>query len=111
MLFLRIADIAEEEEGTGKDQNGTTTNGAVTNGNTKKLRRRQTTIYDSETNEYKGSKTSLRGLKLMWQQFYGLVVKRMIYTKRRYLLYGILGLVPALQCIIQQASKKSSFLK
>ena len=93
--FFRIGDLDEEED----------PNETQENGNPKKLVRRLTTINDAETNNFEGSKTSLNGLRLYWQQFYGLIVKRFIYTKRRYLLYGILALMPALQCIIQQVGK------
>ena len=94
-IFFRIGDLDEEED----------PNESQENGNPKKLVRRLTTINDAETNNFEGSKTSLNGLRLYWQQFYGLIVKRFIYTKRRYLLYGILALMPALQCIIQQVGK------
>ena len=94
-IFFRIGDLDEEED----------PNETQENGNPKKLVRRLTTINDAETNNFEGSKTALNGLRLYWQQFYGLIVKRFIYTKRRYLLYGILALMPALQCIIQQVGK------
>ena len=91
-IFFRIGDLDEEED----------PNESQENGNPKKLVRRLTTINDAETNNFEGSKTSLNGLRLYWQQFYGLIVKRFIYTKRRYLLYGILALIPPLICIILQ---------
>ena len=102
IFFHRIAEEDEDNESLEGEE------GAVVNGNAKKLLKRQSTIHETDpVKEYEGNKTELSGLKLVWQQFYALIVKRIIYTKRRYLLYGILSIVPALQCIIQQVSSKT----
>ena len=88
-MAFRIGDLEEEEDNQ-------------ENENPKRLIRRLTTIEDTESNNYQGNKRVLNGMKLYWQQLYGLIVKRFIYTSRRYFLYGILALIPPLICIILQ---------
>ena len=58
------------------------------------------TVVEAEGQNYGGFKGSLTGLRLLWNQFFGLIVKRFIYTKRRYLLFGILGFVPMILAIL-----------
>ena len=94
----RVGEFEEDEN----DENVGGAGGATTNGNPKRLLRPQSTIVEAESNAYHGNKTALYGLKLYWQQFYGLLVKRFIYTKRRYILYLILSCMPLLQAILQQ---------
>lgn len=76
-VFLKVGDMTSEE----KIQENP-------------LQRQQSVFVEAEAQNYKGMKTSLTGLELLLNQFYGLIVKRFIYTKRRYLLYGILALAP-----------------
>ena len=64
----------------------------------------QASVRDSEMNENQGKKRTITGLKLVCQQFYSLIVKRAIYTKRRYFLYGILALIPFIACISIQVN-------
>ena len=89
-MVFRIGDLDDEEVDNQENENP------------QRLIRRLSTIDDTESNNYGGTKRTLHGVKLCWQQFYGLIVKRFIYTKRRYLLYGILALIPPLICIILQ---------
>lgn len=89
-MTYRIGDLDDEEVDNQENENP------------QRLIRRLSTIDDTESNNYGGTKRTLHGVKLCWQQFYGLIVKRFIYTKRRYLLYGILALIPPLICIILQ---------
>ena len=92
--MIRVGEFDEDDN----DENGAATN----NVNPKRLLRFQSTMLEAENNAYHGNKFALHGLKLYWQQFYGLLVKRFIYTKRRYLLYLILSCMPLLQAILQQ---------
>ena len=84
--------VGSYEEADETDTYGTFNNG--TNGttvtNVRPVLRTQSTIDETSQGTYEGFKGSLKGLKLYWSQFLGLIVKRLIYTKRRYLLYGIL---------------------
>ena len=89
-MAFRIGDLDDEEVDNQENENP------------QRLIRRLSTIDDTESNNYGGTKQTLQGIKLYWQQFYGLIVKRFIYTKRRYLLYGILALIPPLICIFLQ---------
>ena len=59
------------------------------------------TVVEAEgQSNYAGLKSSLSGLQLVWNQFLGLIIKRFIYTKRRFLLFGILGFVPMILAIL-----------
>ena len=89
-MTYRIGDLDDEEVDNQENENP------------QRLIRRLSTIDDTESNNYGGTKRTLHGVKLCCQQFYGLIVKRFIYTRRRYLLYGILALIPPLICIILQ---------
>ena len=59
------------------------------------------TVVEAEgQSNYAGLKSSLSGIQLVWNQFLGLIIKRFIYTKRRFLLFGILGFVPMILAIL-----------
>ena len=88
------------------DQEENMENGGVAN-NRAQLRT-QSTVISEDAVDFEGSKGNLSGLKLMLSQFFGLVIKRFIYTKRRYLLYGILGIVPMVLAIITMTTSNGS---
>ena len=69
--------------------------------NPKTLERKQSTIVEAWVKDFQ-TKKSFSGMKLYWQQFFGLIVKRFIYTKRRYLLYSVLACMPVLQASLLQ---------
>ncbi len=62
----------------------------VTNGGNKTQLERLVSITSvtSEAPDFQ-QRNLLTGLKLAWTQFYGLLVKRIIYSKRRYLLFTL----------------------
>ena len=84
-FLFRVGSYEEADE---TDTYGTFNNG--TTNNDRPVLRTQSTVDETTQGTYEGFKGSLKGLKLYWSQFLGLLVKRLIYTKRRYLLYGIL---------------------
>ena len=86
-FFFRFR-VGSYEEADETDTYGTFNNG--TTNNDRPVLRTQSTVDETTQGTYEGFKGSLKGLKLYWSQFLGLLVKRLIYTKRRYLLYGIL---------------------
>ena len=85
VFLFRVGSYEEADE---TDTYGTFNN--VTTNNERPVLRTQSTVDETTQGTYEGFKGSLKGLKLYWSQFLGLLVKRLIYTKRRYLLYGIL---------------------
>ena len=85
VFLFRVGSYEEADE---TDTYGTFNNG--TTNNDRPVLRTQSTVDETTQGTYEGFKGSLKGLKLYWSQFLGLLVKRLIYTKRRYLLYGIL---------------------
>ena len=86
--FFSSFRVGSYEEADETDTYGTFNNG--TTNNDRPVLRTQSTVDETTQGTYEGFKGSLKGLKLYWSQFLGLLVKRLIYTKRRYLLYGIL---------------------
>ena len=87
-FLFRVGSYEEADE---TDTYGTFNNG--TTNNDRPVLRTQSTVDETTQGTYEGFKGSLKGLKLYWSQFLGLLVKRLIYTKRRYLLYGIFYLI------------------
>ena len=96
IVYFRIGEL-DEGEGDDEDDNDST----MANENPKILERKQSTVVEAGDKDFQAKK-SLSGLKLYWQQFLGLIVKRFIYTKRRYLLYSILACMPVLQAMLLQ---------
>ena len=69
----------------------------------KQFLRAQSTIDETESQNFPGSKYSKRSLtgpNLWMTQFYALLVKRFIYSKRRFVLFGILFFVPMVLAIL-----------
>ena len=100
IVYFRIGELDEgegDDEGDDEDDNDST----MANENPKILERKQSTVVEAGDKEFQAKK-SLSGIKLYWQQFFGLIVKRFIYTKRRYLLYSILACMPVLQAMLLQ---------
>ena len=96
IVYFRIGEL-DKVEGDDEDNNDST----MANENPKTLDRKQSTIVEAGDKDFQ-AKNSLSGIKLYWQQFFGLIVKRFIYTKRRYFLYSILACMPVLQAILLQ---------
>ena len=82
-IHFRVGSYDDSDETDSPSAYGTFANG-------RPFLRTQTTVDETAQGAYQGFKGSLTGFKLYWTQFLGLIVKRLIYTKRRYLLYGIL---------------------
>ena len=96
LIYFRVGEFEEEDEDS-----------PTTNGNPKKLVTRQSTIIESGTPGTPANKKFIHGLQLYWTQFFALIVKRFIYSKRRYFLYIILSLVPLMITVMIQTTSNA----
>ena len=91
-VFLKIGELEEQEANTGD-------NDAVSQGSTDNIKLMTNEMDKSKSNLVPISQSS-SGLKLIITQLYGLLVKRMIYTWRRKLLYFNMAILPIVMAVL-----------
>ena len=91
-VFLKIGELEEQEANAGD-------NDAVSQGSTDNIKLMTNEMDKSKSNLVPISQ-STSGLKLIITQLYGLLVKRMIYTWRRKLLYFNMAILPIVMAVL-----------